>query len=138
MAGHPVAVRPKDLPKGINPVEVSSGSAEEGGDVEGSREGLGEEEEEVEVDEEFKAIVVETMGSEEEGGVVKRLIDPCAPSPKEINDHFMRGHLPYRNWCPVCVQAQGRDDDHQRDQGKDCRLLEYHFDYCFPGDECGY
>ena len=68
----------------------------------------------------------------------KELIDPEAPSQQEINEHFIRGHLPYRNWCPVCVQAQGRDDDHKRDQGKERRLPEYSFDYCFPGDEFGY
>ena len=63
------------------------------------------------VDEEFKAIVVENVKSEEDGGEVKRLLNPEAPSQLEVDEHFVRGHIPYRNWCPVCVQAQGRDAD---------------------------
>ena len=90
------------------------------------------------MDEEFKAIVVENVKSEEDGGVIRKLSNPEAPSQQEISDHYVRGHFPYRNWCPVCVQPQGRDDDHRRDPGKDRRLPEYQFDYCFPGDECGY
>ena len=27
-------------------------------------------------------------------------------------------HLPYRNWCPICVQARGREDDHKRNKEK--------------------
>ena len=45
--------------------------------------------------------------------------------------------MPYRNWCPVCVQARGRDADHRKEVGKDRDLSEFSFDYCFPGDEFG-
>ena len=38
---------------------------------------------------------------EEEGAVVKRIVDPKLPSQKEVEDHCQRGHLPYRNWCHV-------------------------------------
>ena len=27
---------------------------------------------------------------------------PCLPSPSEVEKHCAT-HLPYRNWCPVCV-----------------------------------
>ena len=45
------------------------------------------------------------------------------------------GHLPYRNWCPICVKAQGKDRDHVKDDGKERGLPEYNWDYCFPGDQ---
>ena len=133
-----MTVRPHDVVKGINAAEANPSAAEGGGDGKGLGEGLGEGEEDVEVDEEFKAIVVENVRPDDDGGVIKRLLDPEAPSQKDLDEHFIRGHLPYRNWCPVCVQAQGRDDDHRRDHGKERRLPEYHFDYCFPADECEY
>ena len=48
------------------------------------------------------------------------------------------GHLPYRNWCPVCIRAKGKGMDHQSGKVKERKLPEYGFDYCFPGDELGY
>ncbi len=27
-------------------------------------------------------------------------------------------HLPYRNWCPICVKARGREDPHRRKSSK--------------------
>ena len=46
--------------------------------------------------------------------------------------------MPYRNWCDVCVKARGREMEHAKDKGGERKLPEYHFDYCFPGDEMGY
>lgn len=82
-----------------------------------------------------KEIVGETcerLSLEVEGGEVRKLIDPSLPSQKEIDDHCIRGHIPYRNWCSVCIKARGKEMDHTKDKGKERRLLEYHFDYCFP------
>ena len=64
------------------------------------------------------------------------LIDPRRPTQKEVEEHE-RTHLPYRNWCAVCVKAKGKDMDHRRDAGKERGLSEYSFDCCFPGDELG-
>ena len=80
----------------------------------------------------------ERLALEKEGDVVKRLIDPLLPSTKDVEEHWVRGHLPYRNWCDVCVRAKGREMDHAQDKGGERKLPEYHFDYCFPGDEMGY
>ena len=38
----------------------------------------------------------------------------------------------------MCARARGRERDHARDKGGERRVPEYHFDYCFPGDEMGY
>ena len=68
--------------------------------------------------------------------LLKELVDPRRPTAKEMEDHE-RTHLPYRNWCPVCVQAKGKDMDHRKCINDDRGLSEYSFDYCFPGDELG-
>ena len=73
-----------------------------------------------------------------ESGEVRQLIDPLLPRRREVEDHWVRGHLPYRNWCHVCVRSRGRGMDHQKDKGKERKLHEYHFDYRFPGDEFGF
>ncbi len=38
---------------------------------------------------------------------------PVKPSAEEISKHNAT-HLPYRNWCPICVRAKGREDAHYR------------------------
>jgi hypothetical protein len=70
--------------------------------------------------------------------VIRKLKDPRLPSQEEIDTHYLCGHIPYRNWCQVCVDSMGRDLDHQRDGGELRDVPEYSFDYCFPGDECGF
>ncbi len=42
-----------------------------------------------------------------------RLSSPIKPSAEDVDRHNLT-HLPYRNWCPVCVKAKGREDDHRR------------------------
>ena len=64
-------------------------------------------------------------------------MDPKLPTQEKVEEHYLRGHVPYRNWCPVCIQAKGRDMDHQTDSGKERKLPEYAWDYCFLGDELG-
>ena len=51
---------------------------------------------------------------EESGGIMKKLLDPRLPSKEEVKEHELSGHLPYRNWCPNCVKAKGKDLDHRR------------------------
>ena len=64
----------------------------------------------------------ERIGLPKEDEVVKRIVDPKLPSQEEVDRHYLMGHLPYRNWCPVCVRAKGRDQDHTADSGKERRL----------------
>jgi hypothetical protein len=68
---------------------------------------------------------------------VKEILDPRRPSNNEVEKH-RRTHIPYRNWCEICVKSMGKDADHRRDMGKERGLSEYSFDYCFPGDEFGF
>ena len=57
--------------------------------------------------------VCERVGVEDSDKVFKRLIDPKLPSQEEVDMHYIRGHLPYRNWCPEWVIAKVRDLDHR-------------------------
>ena len=61
---------------------------------------------------------VRKIKAEKEEGVVKELADPRRPSGKEVEKH-RRTHVPYRNWCDICVRAKGRDWDHWKEVGRE-------------------
>ena len=42
----------------------------------------------------------------------KDLKAPDMPSKAEVAQHRANGHLPYRNWCPDCIEAFGREWPH--------------------------
>ena len=111
-----MSVRPKEI-------EALSDSEDENG---------------VEFPEEVRAEVGENICLEKEGEAVKKLFDPKLPSEEEVEKHWVMGHVPCRNWCPVCVRSSGKEMDHQIDKGKERVLPEYSWDYCFPGDELGF
>ena len=78
---------------------------------------VGDEDEDLgaEVDEETVeafGICGDRLGLEREDAVVRRLVDPKLPTQEEVDSHYLMGHLPYRNWCPICVRAKGKDLDH--------------------------
>ena len=80
----------------------------------------------------------EKISVDREERFVRKLIDPKLPTEREIYEHECMGHVVYRNWCPVCVMSSGKDWPHKDNSDKERKLPEYHFDYCFPGDEFGY
>ena len=82
------------------------------------------------------AVQVQRYSAVKDDRVLKSFVDPRRPSAREVEEHA-RTHLPYRNWCPICVQAKGRDADHRKSTNEDRGLSEYSFDYCFPGGELG-
>ena len=61
------------------------------------------------------------------------------PSPDEYDKHCAT-HLPYRNWCPICVQAKKRNPAHgsKKDENKHKYIPVISIDYMFlneKGDE---
>ena len=56
---------------------------------------------------------------------------------EEVERHIALGHIPCRNWCPVCVRSRGRERGHTTST-RDRTIPEYCFDYYFPGDDLGY
>ena len=45
------------------------------------------------------------------------LRQPQQPTPQQIAGHNLT-HLPYRNWCPICVQGKGRQDNYKKQQSR--------------------
>ena len=43
----------------------------------------------------------------------KAMMQPVQPTPQEIQQHNLT-HMPYRSWCPVCIQSRGRQTSHQQ------------------------
>ena len=116
--GDKLLVRPSD---GYGVMEVDGGDG-----VESDREDDGEA---LRLDE-----PPERLRAELDGEAVRHLSDPRLPSLKEVEHHNLT-HVPYRNWCPICVRCMGKDLDHRRAVEEDTGVSEYAFDYCFPGDE---
>ena len=48
----------------------------------------------------------ERLGLERDGEVIRKL--PKLLSEAEVEEHWVMGHLPYRDWCPVCIRAKGK------------------------------
>ena len=70
-----------------------------------------------------------------EARVPKTLKNPELPTTAEWESHCLT-HNPYQSWCPVCVEAQGKEDAHRRDGGKDDAenaILTMGMDYGFIG-----
>ena len=64
----------------------------------------------------------------------RKLQDPKLPSKKEVEDHNLAGHMPYRSWCTFCVMGKGKAAPHYK-QDRDDGLPELHIDYCFMATE---
>ena len=92
-------------------------------DIFGAEDGAGEVMAEEEMGEPAERVSLEP----DEGLVVRKMQDPKLPSAEEVSQHFIRGHLPYRSWCSICVQAQGKDMDHRSRNPDDRALREYHW-----------
>ena len=45
------------------------------------------------------------------------LRQPQQPTPQQIAERNLT-HLPYRNWCPICAQGQGRQDNCKKQQSR--------------------
>ena len=52
---------------------------------------------------------------EEEVKATKTVRSPPTPTQQEIDEHRV-SHLPYRSWCPECVEAFGRERGHRRQE----------------------
>ena len=60
--------------------------------------------------------------------------DPGEPTAKEIEQHRMTGHIPFRIWCPYCLAAQAKERAHFKssppDDG-DNGIPQFGLDYGF-------
>ena len=121
----------EDLNYSVRPIEVDNidGDGELNGDVALKIEGE-------DGDSEGEDLRLETgeacerVKLDEEGAVIKKLVDPKLPSQEAVDRHWIRGHVEYRNWCGVCVKARGKEWDHTKVGEKERLMPEYSVDYC--------
>ena len=52
---------------------------------------------------------------------------PTQPTPQEIEEHNIT-HMPYRSWCPICVQAKGRQANHPKQTSRQ-QIVKVDFTY---------
>ena len=52
---------------------------------------------------------------EEEVKTAKAVKSPPMPTQQEVDEHRV-SHLPYRSWCPECVEAFGRERGHRQQE----------------------
>ena len=65
-------------------------------------------EEEIEVDGDMEGELGERVALPKEDEFVRRLPDPVLPSKDQVDLHYIKGHIPFRSWCPICVKACGK------------------------------
>ena len=73
-------------------------------------------------------VYAEEEMEEQEAGKrrVKKLHDPLMPTEREVQEHYLAGHLPYRSWCHHCVRGRGRELNHVKRGDKEQRgIPEY-------------
>ena len=57
-----------------------------------------------------------------------------APSQEEYESH-MRTHIPYRNWCELCVRRKSRNDPHAKGQKAAREVPMISYDYLVRSQE---
>ena len=80
----------------------------------------------------------EKMGLPKEDEFLRKLRDPKLPTAEEVERHVVCGHLPYRDWCHICVKSKGQEMGHYQEDHEGKLVPEYAWDYCFPGNEMGF
>ena len=89
-------------------------------------------EEREEKKESYKAVDAERKGKEEDKRDLRMLIDPRRPTKEKVDEHELT-HPPYRNWCPICIMAKGKEFDHRKSIDEPKGISEYAFDYLLSG-----
>ena len=57
---------------------------------------------------------------------------PNAPTAEEVEKHKAAGHVPFRSWCPVCVEGAANDDPHTKKGGSNDPVYPFFsYDYVF-------
>ena len=79
---------------------------------------------------EIELDLVEHAGSTED-------TSPCfTPTPDEYNKHCAT-HLPYKNWCPICVQSKKKNPAHRRldDEQRQRQIPMISMDYMYLNEK---
>ena len=60
---------------------------------------------------------------------VKVIKSPEAPTAEEIEKHNASGHVPFRSWCPICVEGAANDDPHYKQPPDNSVYPRFSYDY---------
>ena len=76
----------------------------------------------------------------DEARAARPICSPCEPTSADVRLHRVNHHLPYRNWCPQCVSAKGKEMHHKKPSEEDKAAAEhaldqYGLDYAFFAEE---
>ena len=72
----------------------------------------------------------EIVSTEDEVQPCKQVKRPTAPTQSELDEHRV-DHLPYRDWCPECVEGFGRESPHISSSVKSAWIPVISCDYLF-------
>ena len=78
-------------------------------------------------------IVEEHIELAAENPPVRVIKSPNQPSQEDIDRHNASGHVPFRSWCPVCVEASAKDAPHTSTEGPKHDFPVFSSDYAFMG-----
>ena len=68
-----------------------------------------------------------TKKTTNKGRATSMISMPRQPAEQEIMEHNFT-HMPYRSWCPICIQGRGRSDAHpQRSSSRPIILIDFAF-----------
>ena len=62
--------------------------------------------------------------------------DIVTPTKAEVDRRSIT-RLPFRNWCPHCMNGRGKEAPHRRSEGGTGEIPEISLDFCFPSKENG-
>ena len=71
---------------------------------------------------------IEAEGIPVDAQEARPIFDPRLPSQQEVDIHSFTHH-PYRNWCPVCIEAKGKPKPDLKQDGKMKALPVVSLDY---------
>ena len=80
-------------------------------------------------------IFMNEEGESHEASEVKIKRAPDEPTLKEIEEHYARGHVPYRNWCKHCVMGQAKNSQHRAITGEEQAITTVSMDYGFMTED---
>ena len=93
-------------------------------------------------DEEENGAIVETQQKETdkddeefEGQAIKRVRKPSEPTQAEIDEHLASGHVPFRDWCGLCVMGSAQSNPHRKGEKEEQAIPVVSIDYAYMEDK---
>ena len=80
---------------------------------------------------------VDEAAEEDQGETrpAKAVKDPGNVTNKEIEQHRVQNHLPFRSWCPYCLAAKAKERAHVKggapEEDEDSGVPQFGLDYAF-------